>query len=96
MIKSFSDKSTAELFERIKVKKLPQVILRIAYRKLLLIDAADSINDLRIPTGNMLEKLSGKLANKHSIRINDQWQIVFKWKDNDAYEVKITDYHKGK
>lgn len=96
MIKSFADKTTAELFERKKVKELPPQILRTAYRKLLLIDAAGNINDLRIPPGNMLERLSGKLADKHSIRINDQWRIVFKWKSNDAYEVEIIDYHKGK
>jgi proteic killer suppression protein len=96
MIKSFADKSTADLFERNKVRRLHPEILKIAYRKLLLIDAAGNINDLRVPPGNMLEKLSGKLSNKQSIRINDQWRIVFKWKDNDAYEVEITDYHKGK
>jgi proteic killer suppression protein len=96
MIKSFADKTTAELFERNKAKGLPPQILRTAYRKLLLIDAAGNVNDLRIPPGNMLERLSGKLADKHSIRINDQWRIVFKWKNNDAYEVEIIDYHKGK
>jgi proteic killer suppression protein len=96
MIKSFADKSTAELFERVRTKELPMQILKTAYIKLLLIDAAGNINDLRIPPGNILEKLSGKLASKYSIRINDQWRIVFKWKDNDAYEVEIIDYHKGK
>jgi len=95
MIKSFADKSTAELFKRIRTKELPPQILKTAYRKLLLIDAAGNINDLRIPPGNMLEKLSGKLANKHSIRINDKWRIIFRWKDSDAYEVEIADYHKG-
>ncbi|KAF0140165.1 MAG: proteic killer suppression protein [Stygiobacter sp.] len=95
MIKSFADKPTAELFRRVKVKSLPNEILRTAYKKLLLIDAAGNINDLRIPPGNMLEKLSGKFTDKHSIRINNQWRIVFQWIGNDAYEVQILDYHKG-
>lgn len=95
MIKSFADKSTAVLFERNRVREYPSQILKSAYKKLLLIDAAGNINDLRVPPGNMLEKLSGKLVDKYSIRINDQWRIVFKWIGNDAYEVKITDYHKG-
>lgn len=95
MIKSFSDKYTAQLFNRQRISKLPPKILRIAYRKLLLIDAADRIEDLRIPPGNRLEKLSGELAGKYSIRINDQWRIIFKWKENNAFEVGIIDYHKG-
>ncbi len=69
--------------------------LKSAYRKLLLIDAAERLEDLKIPPGNRLEKLSGNLSGKYSIRINDQWRIVFRWKENDAYEVEIIDYHKG-
>jgi toxin HigB-1 len=95
MIKSFADKLTADLFARRKVSELPQAILRAAYRKLLLIDAAGNLNDLRIPPSNHLEKLSGNLIGKHSIRINDQWRIVFGWKGNDAYDVQIINYHKG-
>ena len=93
MIKSFADKTTQELFERRKVSKLPPEILKSAYRKLLIIDAAESIADLRVPPGNRLEKLSGELAGKYSIRINDQWRIVFSWTENNAFEVEITDYH---
>ena len=95
MIKSFSDKYTEQLFNREKVSKLPSVILKVAYRKLLLIDAADKIEDLRIPPGNRLEKLSGDLSGKYSIRINNQWRIIFSWKENNAFEVEIIDYHKG-
>ncbi|MEE9431050.1 MAG: type II toxin-antitoxin system RelE/ParE family toxin [Melioribacteraceae bacterium] len=95
MIKSFSNKYTEDLFNRQKVRKFPPSILKIAYRKLLLIDATGKINDLRIPPGNRLEKLSGNLSEKYSIRINNQWRIVFRWKDENAYDVEILDYHKG-
>jgi len=60
-----------------------------------MIEAAERLDDLRVPPGNRLEKLSGDLSGKHSIRINDQWRIIFSWKDNNAYEVEIIDYHKG-
>ena len=95
MIKSFSDKYTEVLFNRQKVKRFPPSILKVAYRKLLLIDAAGRIDDLRVPPGNRLEKLSGDLSGKYSIRINNQWRIVFVWNENNAYVVKIIDYHKG-
>jgi len=93
MIKSFADKITQELFERQRIRKLPSEILKTAYRKLLMIDAAESIEDLRVPTGNKLEKLSGNLSGKYSVRINDQWRIVFSWSENNAFEVEIKDYH---
>jgi len=95
MINSFSDKSTEDLFNRKFVRHLPTTIQKLAYKKLLLIDAAESLDDLKIPPGNRLEKLSGDLAGKYSIRINDQWRIIFSWKENRAYEVEILDYHKG-
>jgi len=95
MIKSFSDKHTEDLFNREKVKKFPPSILKVAYRKLLLIDAAGKVDDLRVPPGNRLEKLSGNMSGKQSIRINNQWRIVFQWKEDNAYDVKIMDYHKG-
>lgn len=95
MINSFSDKSTEDLFNRKFVRHLPTIIQRLAYRKLLLIDGAERIDDLRMPHGNRLEKLSGDLVGKYSIRINDQWRIIFRWKENNAYEVEIKDYHKG-
>ncbi len=95
MIKSFSDKAAEDLFNRQIVRKYPSKIYKIAYRKILLIDAAELIGDLKIPPGNKLEKLSGNLMGKYSIRINDQWRIIFSWKDNNAYEVEIIYYHKG-
>ncbi len=95
MIKSFADKYTALLFNRQKVSKFPPTILKVAYRKLLLIDAAERIDDLKIPPGNHLEKLSGNLSGKFSIRINNQWRIIFSWEQNNAFEVQIIDYHKG-
>jgi len=95
MIKSFADKSTEYLFNRRFVKNFPNQIHKIAYRKLLIIDGAEQLDDLRVPPGNRLEKLSGNLSGKYSIRINDQWRIIFSWKDNNAYEVEIIDYHKG-
>jgi toxin HigB-1 len=95
MINNFADKSTEDLFNRKLVKRLPQSVQRFAYRKLLLIDGAERIDDLRKPPGNRLEKLSGDLAGKYSIRINEQWRIIFIWKGNNAYDVEIKDYHKG-
>jgi len=95
MINSFSDNSTEDLFNRKFVRHLPPTIQRLAYRKLLLIDGAERLDDLRMPPGNKLEKLTGDLAGKYSIRINDQWRIIFRWKANSAYEVEIIDYHKG-
>ncbi len=95
MINSFADKSTEDLFNRKFVRHLPPTIQRLTYRKLLLIDGAERIDDLRKPPGNRLEKLSGDLTGKYSIRINDQWRIIFRWKENNAYEVEVTDYHKG-
>lgn len=95
MIKSFADKSAEELFNRNKVRKLSSTIVKVAYRKLLILDAAESTDDLKVPPGNRFEKLSGNLSGKYSIRINDQWRIIFSWKQNNAYEVEIIDYHKG-
>ena len=95
MIKSFADKEAENIFNRHFSKRFPVSLQNKAYRKLLLLDAAEKLNDLRILQGNRLEKLSGKLKNFHSIRINNQWRIVFNWKRLDAYQVKITDYHKG-
>lgn len=93
MIKSFADKETEKLFNREFSKKLPNDIQRIARRKLEILDAAENINDLRVPPSNHLEKLKAERKNQHSIRINDQWRICFKWRDENAYEVEIVDYH---
>jgi len=72
---------------------LPRDIQQVALRKLRMINNAKNINDLRIPPANRLEKLSGNREGQHSIRINDQWRICFVWRDGDAYDVEITDYH---
>lgn len=72
---------------------MPGDIQQVALRKLRMINNAQNINDLRIPPANRLEKLSGNRAGQHSIRVNDQWRICFVWKDGDAYDVEITDYH---
>ncbi|HSG30076.1 MAG TPA: type II toxin-antitoxin system RelE/ParE family toxin [Thermodesulfobacteriota bacterium] len=93
MIKDFADSETEKLYYRQKTKKLPAQLLRHALRKLLILDAAETIDDLRIPPGNRLEKLKGTRKGQHSIRINNQWRICFVWKDRDAYSVEITDYH---
>lgn len=93
MIKSFWDKETEKIFHRQLSRKLPQDIQRIARKKLVILDAAPQLSDLRIPPGNRLEALKGNRKDQHSIRINDQWRICFKWSDGDAYDVEITDYH---
>ena len=93
MIRGFRCKETAKIFARKFSKHFPENIQRIAYRKLMILDAAEKLDDLRIPPGNQLEKLSGDRKGQYSIRINDQWRICFKWHKKDAYEVEITDYH---
>ena len=93
MIRSFRDRETERLFLRERVKKIPRAMQRPALRKLLLLDAADSLDDLRVPPGNRLEKLHGDRAGQYSIRVNDQWRICFYWEQGDAREVEITDYH---
>jgi proteic killer suppression protein len=95
MIGSFADKETEKIFGRAFSRKLPADIQRIARRKLEILDAAENLNDLRIPPANRLEKLSGDREGQHSIRINDQWRICFVWRERDAYEVEIVDYHRG-
>jgi toxin HigB-1 len=75
------------------VRKLPPDVRRVALRKLVLLDAAESIEDLRVSPGNRLEKLTGERAGQHSIRINDQWRVCFRWKEGDAEDVGIVDYH---
>lgn len=93
MIKSFADSETEKIFKRTYSKKLPDDIQRRGRRKLAMIDAASQIKDLRVPPGNRLEKLKGDRAGQHSIRINQQWRICFRWDSGDAFEVEITDYH---
>ena len=93
MIKSFADKQTAAIFEGYQVKHLPKEIQNTARRKLKQIDAAVTIESLRIPPGNRLELLKGDRAGQWSIRINGQWRICFAWAGGDATDVEITDYH---
>lgn len=94
MIKSFGDKETKKIWEGNYSKKLPRGIQPVARRKLRMINNAQEIEDLRIPPGNKLDKLKGKLKEFWSIRINNQWRIIFKWIENDAYLVQIKDDHK--
>ena len=93
MIKSFKSKETEKIFRREYSLKLPSAIQKTALRKLLMLDASQIINDLRIPPANHLEQLKGKRQGQYSIRINEQWRICFRWQQNDAYEVEIIDYH---
>jgi len=93
MLKSFNCKETQKIFERTFSKKLPQNIQEKARQKLVLLDAAAELTDLRIPPGSKLEELKDDRKGQHSIRINDQWRICFVWKVGDAYKVEIVDYH---
>ena len=93
MIRSFRDEETERVFRRERSRKLPPDLQRIALRKLAIIDAADSLMDLQSPPGNRLELLLGIRAGQHSIRLNDQWRICFRWANGDAEDVEITDYH---
>ena len=93
MIKSFRDRETEALFRRESSRKLPPEIQRTALRKILMIDAATALQDLRVPPGNRLETLHGDRNGQYSIRINDQWRICFRWHGGDAYELEVTDYH---
>jgi proteic killer suppression protein len=93
MIASFADRETEHVYAGKRSKKLPPSIHRVAMRKLYMIQAAVLISDLRVPPGNRLEKLAGDYAGYYSVRINNQWRICFHWKDGNAYDVSITDYH---
>ncbi len=93
MIKSFKNEETWLIYNRLRSRRLPTDIQQVALRKLRMINNATSLNDLRIPPANRLEKLTGDRAGQYSIRINDQWRICFRWEEGNAYEVEITDYH---
>ena len=92
MIKGFADRNTEALFQR-KPRKRFRPLARIALRKLLILHAASSLDDLKVPPGNRLERLKGDRKRQYSIRINDQWRVCFRWKGGDAYDVEIVDYH---
>jgi proteic killer suppression protein len=93
MIVSFSSKETERIWNGESVKALPNEIQTIGRRKLRMFNNAQNLKDLQIPPSNRLEKLKGMLKDFFSIRINNQWRIIFKWANNNAYEVEITDYH---
>ena len=93
MIKSFRDKHTERIWNREPSKWLSAELQRTTLRKLVAVDGAESLQDLRIPPGNRLEKLSGNRHGQMSIRINDQWRICFIWKDGNTHEVELVDYH---
>lgn len=93
MIKSFADKEADKIWNGTQSIKFPAHIQNVARRKLRMINNAQNINDLRVPPANHLEKLSGNLGGFHSIRINKRWRIMFKWKNDNAFEVQIVDYH---
>ena len=93
MIKLFKDSETEKIYNLTRSRKLPSDIQQIALRKLRMLNNAKTINDLRIPPANRLEKLIGNRAGQYSIRINDQWRICFDWRDDNAYNVEIVDYH---
>jgi proteic killer suppression protein len=93
MIRSFADRETERLFARKPGRRFPPELHRVMLRKLVHLDAAERLEDLRIPPGNRLEALKGDRRGEHSIRVNDQWRVCFRWDDGDAYEVEIVDYH---
>ncbi len=93
MIRNFKDKETQKVFERQRSRKLPSDIQQVALRKLRLINRAETLQDLRVPPANRLERLVGNREGQYSIRVNDQWRICFEWQDGDALDVEIVDYH---
>ena len=93
MIRSLRDRETEKVFNREPSRRWSRDLQRVARRKLLILDAAETLADLRVPPGNRLEKLSRDREGQYSIRINDQWRICFRWGEGDAHDVEITDYH---
>ncbi len=93
MIRSYRDKDTEAVLNNRHVRRIPPDIVKRALIMLRRIDAATALNDLRIPPGNHLEALQRDRTGQHSVRINDQWRVCFRWSNSDAYDVEITDYH---
>jgi proteic killer suppression protein len=93
VIRTFADKRTKAVFDDVPVKGLGADVHRSGRKKLLMLNRAVDLNDLRVPPGNRLEALGRDRLGQHSIRVNDQWRICFVWRDGDAYDVEITDYH---
>ena len=95
MIQSFRCKQTEALFNRQHIRRIPVDLQRSALRKLKMLNQAQTLLDLRVPPANRLEALKGDRKGQHSIRINDQWRICFRWERGQAFDVEIVDYHKG-
>ncbi len=93
MIRFFKDKEAEKIVKRQRSSKFPEPMQRAAFRKLRMLNRATSLNDLRVPPANRLEKLKGDRVGQHSIRINDQWRICFKWHEGNVFQVEIVDYH---
>ena len=93
MILSFGTKETEKIWEGERIKKIPREIQEMGRRKLRMLNNSVNLTDLKVPPSNRLEKLSGKMKDYYSIRINDQGRVVFKWINNNAFEVEILDYH---
>jgi proteic killer suppression protein len=95
MIRTFKDKEAERLFQRERSRKLPSELQRVALRKLRMLNRAVTLDDLKVPPANRLERLKGNRTGQYSIRINDQFRICFTWRNNEALDVEIVDYHKG-
>jgi proteic killer suppression protein len=93
VIQSFKDAEAEKIFARQRSRRLPPDIQQVALRKLRMLNRAQTLQDLRVPPANRLERLSGDRSGQYSIRINDQWRICFEWRDGHAWRVEITDYH---
>jgi proteic killer suppression protein len=93
MIQSFGSKDTQKIWQGLVVKGLPLEIQQLGRRKLRMVNNAQNIADLRVPPSNNLKKLVGRLKDYYSIRINDQWRIIFRWSAGNATDVEIVDYH---
>lgn len=96
MIVSFGNRATSDLFHGIassRIRRIPNQIKELAFCKLDVLNAAQTLDDLRSPPGNRLERLRGDLSGFHSIRINNQWRIVFRWHESNAHDVEVVDYH---
>ena len=95
MIRSFADSDTEAVFEGRRPRRIPPDMLRRAQRKLVQVHTVTRLEDLRVPPGNRLEALTGDRDGRHSIRVNQQWRITFRWEGGDAHDVMIEDYHRG-
>ena len=93
MIRSFRDREAENIFARQRSRRLPTEIQQVALRKLRMLNNARTLNDLRLPPANRLEVLTGDRSGQHSVRINIRWRICFEWREGDAYNVEIVDYH---